>query len=323
MMKSLGYTIILYGSEENEAPCDELVTVVTKFEQKKLLGNSQYQYAGFDNKFKLWELTNSRTIEEIKKRKQKNDFICTIGGTSQKAVADAHHDLYCVEYSIGYLGSFSSYRVYESESWRHYSNGAQNIPEGRFFDATIPYFFDPSDFEFRAVKEPFALYVGRLTARKGLAIACDAAQRAGVQLKVIGHGDTNLVTHGAEYLGVLSEAERNDWMSRASCLMAPTQYIEPFGSTAVEAQMCGTPVITTDFGGFTETVEEGKTGFRCNYLGEFIEALGKVWELDPHYIRRRAVDKYSMDSVKYQYEKYFNRLALLRTKGWYAVKEAA
>ena len=38
-----------------------------------------------------------------------------------------------------------------------------------------------------------------------------------------------------------------------------TSYLEPFGCVAVEAQLCGTPVISTDFGGMVETVEQFKT----------------------------------------------------------------
>jgi hypothetical protein len=30
LLKMMGHTVILYASEENEAPCDELVTVITK-----------------------------------------------------------------------------------------------------------------------------------------------------------------------------------------------------------------------------------------------------------------------------------------------------
>lgn len=311
LLKELGHTVILYASEENEAPCDELVPVITKEEQDTLLAGGEYQYAAMENRRSLWDLSNPRISREIAKRKQPRDFICTIGGLSQKPVADAHPDLMTVEYSIGYVASFAKYRVYESHVWRHCTHGFQDDQQGRFFDAVIPYFFDESEFPFRAKKEPFAVYVGRLTEKKGIGIACEAAAKAGVPLKVIGHGDPKLVTHGAEYLGALPDAERNDWVSRASVSLNPTLYLEPFGATVVEAQLSGTPVVTTDFGAFVETVEHGKTGYRCTYLGEFVQALHDVRRLSPSYIRKRAVRLYGWERAKTAYQRYFERLSLM------------
>jgi glycosyltransferase involved in cell wall biosynthesis len=315
MMKDIGHTVILYASEENEAPCDELVTVITKAEQKAL-SRGEYQYEAMNENYPLWSVANPRIIEAIRERKQPRDLLLTIGGASQKVIADAHPDLPCVEYSIGYIASFAPYRIYESCAWQHWSHGQQQNQFGRFFDEVIPYFFDEQEFIPRVNKENFTLYVGRLTQNKGLTIACRAAKLAGVPLKVIGHGDPALVTDGAEYLGVLPDAERNDWMSRASSVLCPTLYLEPFGAVAVEAQLSGTPVISTNFGGFTETVEHGKTGFRCAYLGQFAQALKEVYSLDPNYIRQRAVEKYSMHRLKYSYERYFDKLSMLWDKGW-------
>lgn len=328
LLRELGHEVILYASEENEAPCDELVTVITKEEQEVFLATTTnnagkidptpYQYAYIEEWSPIWRLANGRMIREIAKRKQPRDFICSIGGSSQRPVADAHPDLMFVEYSIGYNGSFAEYRVFESHAWRHHTYGAQGIPNGRFFDEVIPCSYDPAEFPFRdrEDKEKFALYVGRLTPRKGLEIACRAAQAAKIKLRVIGHGDESLITHGAEYLGALPSAERNRMMSRASVLFAPTVYVEPFGQVPIEAQLCGTPVISTDFGGFTETIEHGVTGFRCSYLGEFVEAVEMCRRLDPDYIRKRAIDLYSIARVKFQYQRYFDRLALLWDKGF-------
>jgi len=317
LLKELGHEVIFYASEENEAPCDELVRVITKEEQKVLLDGLDYQYAAmFNRAAAIWQLANNRSIVEIGKRKQPRDFILTIGGTAQEPVANAHPNLMTVEYSIGYVSSFAKYRVYESHAWRAWSTGAQGQTDGRFFDEVIPLFFDEDEFQYRAVKEPFALYVGRLVPKKGITIACQAAHAAGMPLKVIGHGDPALVTHGAEYLGALGMEERNDYMSRASVLLAPTTYLEPFGSVAVEAQLCGTPVISTDYGGFVETIEHGKTGFRCSYLGDFVAALKKAPTLDCKAIRKRAVNKYSMHALKHDYQRYFERLNLLWDRGW-------
>lgn len=326
LLKSLGHTVILYASEENEAPCDELVTVITKEEQQTFLDGlkgdpTPYQYAYIEEWSPIWQLANGRTVKEIAKRKQPRDLICTIGGTSQQPVANAHPELMCVEYSIGYNGSFSKFRVFESYAWMHNTYGVQGTMDGRFFDTVIPLFYETVDFKFRDRKEPFALYVGRVVPRKGIFTACKAAAIAGVPLKVIGHGNTgfeSLITDGAEYLGALDNTERNEWMSRASVVLTPTQYIEPFNQVAVEAQMCGTPVISTDFGGFVETVEQGKTGMRCSYLGEFAEGIRMAFagEFDHQYIRERAVRLYGMENVKHQYRTYFERLQLLWGKGW-------
>jgi glycosyltransferase involved in cell wall biosynthesis len=137
---------------------------------------------------------------------------------------------------------------------------------------------------------------------------------------VIGHGDPALITHGGEYLGPVSAEERNEWMSRASALICPTLYIEPFGSIAVEAQLCGTPVVSTAFGGFIETVEHGKTGFHCNYIGEFVRGLQDCENLDRKYIRDRAVENYSYHNVKHKYQRYFDRLMLLWNQGFQSLE---
>jgi glycosyltransferase involved in cell wall biosynthesis len=316
LLKGLGHTVFLYASEENEAPCDELITTITKEEQHVLLDGCEYQYAAMESRFALWALANPRMVAEIAKRKKERDIIAVIGGTSHEPIANAHPDLMTVEYSIGYVSSFAKYRVFESHYWRAMTHGFQQAWEGRYFDAVIPLFFDPAEFQFRSTKEGFALYVGRLIPNKGLLTACLAARHAGIPLKVIGHGDPALVTHGAQYLGALPMAERNDLMSRATVLICPTHYVEPFGSVAVEAQMCGTPVVSTDFGGFVETVENGRTGYRCSYLGEFVSAVRAASLLDRHYIRARAERLYSIEAVAQQYEDYFKRLQLLWGEGW-------
>ena len=316
ILKALGYTVLLYASEENEAPCDELIPIISKREQATILGSGQYQAANISAEHPLWKLSNMRAVCEIAIRKQPQDLLCLIGGLAQQPIAAAHPDLMCVEYSVGYIGSFSPYRVFQSQAWMHLTYGRQGIANGRFFDTVIPGFFDPADFPFHADKEPFALYVGRLTNDKGITVACQAARVAGVQLKAIGHGDRSLVTDGAEYLGALATAERNQWMARAQAVICPTLYVEPFNNVAVEAQFCGTPVVSSDFGGFTETVEHGRTGFRCSYLGEFAQALHASTDLDPEYIRRRAERLYSLSAVAPLFRQYFDRLALLWGDGW-------
>ena len=53
---------------------------------------------------------------------------------------------------------------------------------------------------------------------------------------------------------------RSAVLGGATALLAPSAFIEPFCGAAVEAQLCGTPVVCTSYGAFTETVEDGATG---------------------------------------------------------------
>lgn len=325
LLKSLGHTVYLYASEENEAPVDELITVITKEEIETLIDGGKYQCVWIDGGNPLWQLSTRRARREIAARIQPHDFICGITGSTEQYIADAFPQHMFVEYSIGYQGCFSRYRVYESHAWRHAIYGQQGIglkdEDCRFFDDVIPCFFDPAEFPFCEEKDPFLLYVGRILPRKGVDIAFHAAREAGVPLKVIGFGDLKLIPPQVEYLGELPLADRNTWMSRAQAVLCPTTYLEPFCCVSVEAQLCGTPVISTNWGGFTENVLHGVTGFRCDYLGEFIEAIQAAPRLSPHIIRARAEAEYSIAACAPRYQRYFDRLALLWTAdGWMATK---
>lgn len=319
MLKSQGHEVILYASEENVAPCDELVTCITKEEQDLLLGEMPYQYAEFHADNPLWRLFNGRAKRKVQERKQPNDILLTLGGISQQAVGEHNPELKYVEYSIGYVGCYTPYRVFESRAWQHHIYGLQQVNEHRFFDAVIPLFFKPEEFPENSPEDYF-VYCGRFVERKGVAIACQASKIAGVKLLHIGHGDNALLTYG-QNLGSLDNPTRNDVLSRAKAVFIPTTYIEPFNQVAVEAQLCGTPVISTDQGGMTETVEQGKTGFRCGYMGEFVQAIRDIDTLDRAYIRKRAQETYSMDVIAPQYQRYWNKLALLNTpEGWNSIR---
>jgi len=316
LLKRLGHYVILYGSEENACPCDEFICCITKAEQKAILGDTPYQNAPFDGSHPLWLTFNARAAAHIRVVKQPHDVIATIGGSAHQLVAEHHPELRLLEYSIGYRGiAPSSSRVYESHAWRHIVHGFTGVDGGRLFDAVIPPWFPVEDFPVLA-PEPYAVYVGRLVPQKGVKIACEAAEMAGVKMVVVGHGDTSLVTHGAEYAGCVSTEERNVLLAKASMCLMPTQYIEPFGNVAAEAQLCGTPVISTDTGGFVDSVEQGRTGYRCASLGEFVQAIQLAPTLDRGYVRSRAVSLYGCESADASYRAYFTRFEAIHGDGW-------
>lgn len=129
VLKRLGAEVILYAGEKTDAPCSELVTCITKAEREQIVGSQFYQHANIHHDNPLWKLATPRMIAEIGKRKQPRDLICTIAGGSMAHVSMAHPDLMTVEYSIGYVGTFAKYRVYQSQAWMHLNYGAQGMGE--------------------------------------------------------------------------------------------------------------------------------------------------------------------------------------------------
>src|SRR5258707_6271109 len=106
---------------------------------------------------------NQRAVHERKLRLHPKDFICVLGGDCQKPIADAIPTNMVVEYGIGYKGTFSKYRVFESYAWMHHIYGRQREDNGgnhSVCDEVIPNYFDPKDFKL-SKKEDYFLFVGR------------------------------------------------------------------------------------------------------------------------------------------------------------------
>lgn len=315
VLKRLGAEVFLYGSAENEAPCDRHYCCISHADQTRLIGDVPYQCVSFDPATELFQKFNTAAAHQIAKIKAPHDIIATISGSASLPVFQQHPELMDLEYSIGYRGVCASYRVYQSQIWRHCAAGFTGVDLGRPFDAVIPTFFDAQDFPFVAQPDPYVVFCGRVNEVKGIHIACEAAKRAGVPLKVIGVGDRNLVTYG-DYLGAMPDTERNEILGHATAVIMPTLYLEPFGNVSAEAQLCGTPVIGPDFGAFVETIEPGVSGFQCASLGEYIQALQMAGSLDRINIHARAQRLYSMSTAIVAYRRYFARLESLRGDGW-------
>lgn len=323
MMSDLGHDVILYASEENEARVTELVTVITREKQRELFGDYDHTKQHFNIKWDMydpgWVEMNANTIRAIATRIQPRDFICVIGGLCQKVIADAFPDNPAVEYGIGYTGTFSKYRVFESYSHLHLIHGLQHDEyHGSFYDTVIPNYYDTEEFPFSEKKDDYFLFIGRLNQDKGFGIAQEVCQKLGKRLILAGQGT---FSGYGEYVGVVGVKKRGELMSRAKAVFVPSTYIEPFGGVHAEALLCGTPVITTNFGVFTETVENGINGYRCDIFRDFLaaaKACEKFSVTKRKKIRTEAQKRFSTTHVRDMYQAYFERVYDLWGKGWYA-----
>lgn len=320
MMTERGHEVFLYAGENNEAQCTEHIECISEPRQDYYGFEGPQDYLKIDfNAEQPWDFFHRNAIYEMRKRMQPHDLICVITGSPTMPIAKAFPNNICVEFGVGYSGIAHNHRVFESYAWRNYVYGYHKM-DGAFYDTVIPNYFDVQDFPYTSEKHNYYLFIGRLNANKGLNIAQDVCERLGLPLKVAGPG--NFSGYG-EYVGVVGPKERGELMSKAVATFVPTMYVPPFEGVHIESLLCGTPVITTDFGVFSETVEQGVNGFRCTTLQEFMDATEKVYALDRDAISRAARAYYSTDMVAMQYEAYFNKLLTLYADGWYTLREGA
>jgi glycosyltransferase involved in cell wall biosynthesis len=168
------------------------------------------------------------------------------------------------------------------------------------------------DFLFKKQKSNIALFLGRVTEQKGAKAAYDMCNAIGQEIYFAGPNILKLKdTKYCKMLGFVEPEERKKLLSDAQFLLAPSFFVEPCNWTVIEAQFSGTPTITTDFGGFTETVKQSYTGFRCSTYQQFNFAVRKGYkEINPENCLKNAVHNFTIEIQCNHYEMIFKSLSM-------------
>jgi len=132
------------------------------------------------------------------------------------------------------------------------------------------------------------LFVGRLNRDKGIPELYEAFQTVrnkipNAQLVLVGPKEENIplpaglmgTNTGVVHAGPSSRPE--DFMATADVLVLPS-HREGFGSTVIEANACGIPVVASRIYGLTDAVVHGQTGLlvTCGDVGELSQAMEKL-----------------------------------------------
>ena len=323
MMSQLGHEVYHYGIEGSNPICTENINVVSRDTYERVHKAYDYRETGFlyYSETHSQQEFNYNAIIEIGKRKKPHDFLCCSFGFPQKPVVDAHPDMIACEIGIGFDGSVVPHRIFESYAWMHTIYGKEGkLQNPSFYDAAIPNYYDLDDYIFSEEKDDYFFFIARLDPSKGLEIALRSAEYVGSKLVVAGSGTPHINSPNLIRVGIVDFEQRAKYMSRAKATFVPTNYIEPFGSTVLESMLCGTPVISTDFGAFTENVIHGRTGYRCRTLEQFFWATKNINKIKPIDCRNYAVNNFSMARISESYQEYFSslyNLSVNNDEGWY------
>ncbi|MBI4948227.1 glycosyltransferase [Candidatus Berkelbacteria bacterium] len=165
----------------------------------------------------------------------------------------------------------------------------------RDVDAVIFPPVDTAKFKISSKIEDYFLVVARLEPYKSTELAIRAANKLGINLKIIGEGSDKerlqkIAGPTVKFLGSLYDKEIADIYSKAQALIFPQ--IEDAGLTPLESMASGRPVIAFAKGGALESVINRKTGILFNEQSEesLIEAIHKFknTNFDPKFIRNHA-----------------------------------
>jgi glycogen synthase len=124
------------------------------------------------------------------------------------------------------------------------------------------------------VREPYVLFVGRISEQKGIFPLLEAARALPDDVSLVlcaSSPDTPELLSRLEAAvagrprirwinAMLPVAEVVELYSHAAVFVCPSIY-EPFGLINLEAMACGTPVVATRVGGIPEVVVDGETGW--------------------------------------------------------------
>ena len=324
MLIAQGFEVIEYSNAGSEAGASEHVEMLSAREFQAFYGNRrQTAFHGDDATIGSagHHAFEERLIPALRVRLQPQDIICHPFGHAHQRVVEAFPHHQHVETGIGYPTLLpNSFRIFESYAWMHYHQGKENR-NGRNYEWVVPNYYDLTDWEVVDTPGTYLAFLGRITELKGMDTLRAIADHSPWPIVLHGQGDASRWAHpNIHYRGPLAGRERSAFLGGARALLAPSVFTEPFCGMAVEAMLCGTPVVSVDYGAMTETVEEGM-GFRCHTLQDWLDGIEAAGSLDRRAIAARARSRYSLEACGQRYARIFRQLQELHGRGWYSLRQ--
>ena len=176
-------------------------------------------------------------------------------------------------------------------------------------------------FTFRAEPGNYLAFLGRISPEKRVDRAIEIAERVGMKLRIaakISKPDQPYYDEvikplierspNVEFLGEISEREKNEFLGKAYALLFPIDWPEPFGLVMIEAMACGTPIIAFPGGSVVEVMEDGASGFIVTNVADAVKAVERVETLSREKCRRVFERRFTDKIMAQNYLKLYRRM---------------
>lgn len=166
----------------------------------------------------------------------------------------------------------------------------------------------------------YLAFLGRISPGRGVEQAIELAKRTDMPIRIaasVGAKDrayferiAQLLEHPlVEYVGEITDEEKDDFLGEAYALVSPVEPPKPFSLVLIEALACGTPVLAYRRGGLAEIVDHGSTGYLCDTLEEMVHTVAWVPNLDRRRCREAFEKRFTVERMVQDYLLLYQRLA--------------
>jgi len=188
------------------------------------------------------------------------------------------------------------------------------------WQATIYHGLPEDLFRFYPDRGDYLAFLGRISPEKGADRAIEIAKRVGMPLKIAAKVDRAdrsyfkrvveplLNDSGVEWIGEITDQQKNEFLGKAYVLLFPINWPEPFGLVMIEAMACGTPVIAYDRGSVPEIMENGVTGFVVTELDQAVEATRRVRDVSRAGCRKVFKKRFTAGRMANDYVDVYERM---------------
>lgn len=166
----------------------------------------------------------------------------------------------------------------------------------------------------------YLAYLGRMSPEKRPDHAIALAKRVGIPLKMAAKVDPadeayfraeiepQLRHPLIEFVGEITDREKDDFVGNAIALVCPYDWPEPFGIVLIEALACATPVLAYRRGSIPEIIEPGISGFISETLDEMVASVANLGSIDRRACRAAFDRRFTAKRMVTDYLKIYEEL---------------
>lgn len=183
--------------------------------------------------------------------------------------------------------------------------------------ATVYNGLNTDEFNFVEDPEDYLLFLGRIHPDKGTAEAIEIALKCKKRLIIAGIIQDTLyfesmvkpfLNDQIQFIGPVGPEQRNKILGKASALLHPINFKEPFGMSVAEAMLCGTPVIAFNRGSMPELIRHEETGFLVSSVDEACAAVNNIAAIKRSNCLTWAKSQFSKEKMTSDYIRAYEKV---------------